>query len=332
MPILSRLQNRSKDLLFLPLFTKFWLNRARGKVICLLYHRVDDPGNNSFLTRGGSPVISPEELRGDLKFLRSLGAHFLTFSDLRNGIFPETSEFGVIVSFDDCFRDNYTEGLELLESLHIKGVFFQTTGMISATTLLWEHLLYWFNRDENSFEAFSHFAKRYAESAEIKKQSGQKLIEYIRESLPLKTQRTFLEDATEHLTSKEDLREIAQKIYPSSELIQKAHRLGHEIGSHGHNHYKRENIDEETFEQELCLSAKTIKQVIGKEPEIFSYPFSSYFDGDKTICSKYFSQAATVDKDFITRLSDPMHLPRFTWPGSAPNPCRRRRWLLTGTI
>ena len=64
-------------------------------------------------------------------------------ADLRRGLFPEQGEFGVVVTFDDGFRDNYLTGLEVLDTLGIKGVFFQCSAMIDGDQLIPEHALYW---------------------------------------------------------------------------------------------------------------------------------------------------------------------------------------------
>src|SRR6476646_12079544 len=107
-----------KDLLYVPSTARAHLLNARGKVSCFLYHRVVDVERDQFgfLTRGGVPAISPRELAWDIAFLREQGAIFYTFEDLQQGIFPRPDQFGVIVCFDDCFRDNYEAGLAVLEA------------------------------------------------------------------------------------------------------------------------------------------------------------------------------------------------------------------------
>ena len=106
--LLKRLLNRSKDLLFIPPLDPYWRRQLNGKILCLLYHRVDDSGRCDFLDRFGVPPIPPRDLLEELGFLKAQGAHFMTFSDLRHGYFPGPDQFGVIVSFDDCLRDTYT--------------------------------------------------------------------------------------------------------------------------------------------------------------------------------------------------------------------------------
>src|SRR5262249_48446242 len=100
------------------------------------------------MTRGGVPAIDPDELASDLTYLKRNGACFLTFDDLRAGQFPSEREWGIIVTFDDCFHDNYTQGIEVLSALGIKAVFFQTSGLVDGKELIWEHQLYWYSRND----------------------------------------------------------------------------------------------------------------------------------------------------------------------------------------
>ncbi|MCP9899253.1 polysaccharide deacetylase family protein [Cyanobium sp. Cruz CV13-4-11] len=141
---LGRAANRAADLLFLPPLDRLWLRRLRGKVLCLLYHRVDEPGREPFLDRFGVPPIPAAALAAELGVLRRHGARFLTYADLRAGRFPSGSEIEVFVSFDDGLRCNYEERLEVLQALGLPAVFFQSSGMLAGGELVWEHALYWY--------------------------------------------------------------------------------------------------------------------------------------------------------------------------------------------
>jgi peptidoglycan/xylan/chitin deacetylase (PgdA/CDA1 family) len=330
---ISRVLNRSRDYLFSSLLDKYWREKLLGKVMCLLYHRVDRPDNYEFMNHAGIPVISPHDLEFELRFLAKQGAIFLTFSDLRDGLFPDSSDFGVIISFDDCFLDNYTDGLEVLENLGIKGVFLQSTAMVDATDLIWEHALYWFNRNEKvkrDFAALSH--RVLGIIPEIAERSGDELIVFLREHILSTLVEKLLSAAKEEYQSYDEFCEIAHDIYATSDNIKRVIALGHEVGSHGHRHYKRENIDVTIFEQELLESICVLEKIVGEKPKVFSYPFNSYHQGDERICAKHFLQVATVDRFFIDRETDPLWMPRFSWPGPAKNRFRQRRWLFTGKV
>jgi peptidoglycan/xylan/chitin deacetylase (PgdA/CDA1 family) len=327
---LGRAANRAADLLFLPPLDRLWLRRLRGKVLGLLYHRVDRPGREPFLDRFGVPPIPPGDLAVELGVLRRRGARFLTYADLRAGRFPSGSEFGVIVSFDDGLRCNYEEGMEVLRSLEIPAVFFQSTAMDAGGELVWEHALYWYG-------AHPRLAPRLAELARQRLDlpadlEGAALIARLRDGTPVVRVRELLAELAERFDTAAELAAAAARLYPSAEHLRRAREAGHELGSHGHHHVPRCSISTEAFELELSRSAARLQRVLGEAPRAFSYPFNSHRPGDGEICGRHYLQVATVDGALITPATPPLALPRFTWPGPHPNPLRRRRWLCTGTL
>ncbi len=330
----SRLANRSKDyILFNPLLEERWLRAARGRITALLYHRIDAPERFPFLARGGSPVTTPTEFGADLALLTRLGARFFTFADIGEGRFPERDEFGVALCFDDCFADNYGTALELLAAHGVRATLFQSTAMVDADVLLWEHRLYWHTRDDAKAAAFQALALRILpREMNVAGLSSRGMVDWLREDAPWDRCLAVLDAADAELGDATQMRELAAALYPKAEQLRAAQVQGHEIGGHGHRHAKRTTIDAALFEQELAQSKARLTAVLGQPPVSFSYPFDSHFPADAETCRRYFRQAATVAKRRINRDSDRMWLPRFTWPGPARNSFRRRRWLLTGTI
>ena len=146
--MINRILNRSKDyLIALPGFERNWINQLKGKVSCLLYHRVEAYGKHAFLDAGGSPVISEADFDRELGYLNELPTKFYTLADLDNGRFPDKDTIGIVICFDDCFKCNYNQGLGILKNHGIHAVFFQCTGFINSSCLNWEHLLYWLHQN-----------------------------------------------------------------------------------------------------------------------------------------------------------------------------------------
>ena len=335
MRLIRRVANRAKDyLLFNASLESYWIDRGRGSITALLYHQVASSEDGGFLTRGGSPVITPDAFRRELSFLIARRVRFFTFGQILAGEFPDSSEFGVAICFDDCFRNNYTTGLTILQELGVPATFFQSTAMVDASELIWEHRLYWHARNPASAQAL---AKLAAEIVPIDARGGpdarkQTIVEWLRESLPMDDCAEVLDAADKQFGGFAEMRQIPRSLYPNSEHLRRARSFGHDIGSHGHHHYKRSNISEALFEQELMQSSTLIESIIRERPTCFSYPFDSHFASDAEICRRHYSGAATVAKRRIDDKHDAMWLPRFTWPGPARNGLRMRRWLLTGQI
>lgn len=327
---LGRVANRAADLLFLPPLDRLWRRRLRGKVLCLLYHRVDEPGREPFLDRFGVPPIPPAALAAELGFLQRRGARFLTYADLWAGRFPSPGEFAVIVSFDDGLRCNYEEGLEVLQSLGIPAVFFQSSGMLAGGELVWEHALYWYGAHPTLAPRLEALAQQRLDLPD--ELEGAALIARLRDATPVARVRDLLAELAERWGTAGELAAAADRLYPSAAHLRRARDAGHELGSHGHHHVPRCNISAAEFEQELVRASAVLSQVLGEAPQSFSYPFNSHLPGDDRICGRHFRQVATVDGALLTAATPDLALPRFTWPGPHPNRLRRRRWLWTGTL
>jgi peptidoglycan/xylan/chitin deacetylase (PgdA/CDA1 family) len=325
-----RIANRAVDLLFVPALDGLWRRRLKGRVLCLLYHRVDRPGRVPFLDHYGVPPIPAEELAAELAFLQRQGARFLTFADLRQGSFPAADEFGVIISFDDGLRCNYHEGLEVLADLGLPAVFFQSTGMLAGEDLVWEHALYWYGDHPDLSHHLADLACR--QLGFPPDLAGEELIVTLRDRTPIDQVRALLAAMADRWGTGADLAAVAERIYPLPADLRRASQAGHELGSHGHHHYPRRNISAQTFEAELAHSSAILGGILGEVPQSFSYPFNSHLPGDEEICGRHFTQVATVDAALISPTTAPMALPRFTWPGPHRNGLRRRRWLWTGTM
>ena len=333
---IARLTNRALDLVYFPGCAWLTFPGRRGRVVCLLYHRVIAPSDDpySFMTRGGLPAIDPQELASDLAYLKRNGASFLTFDDLRAGQFPSKRDWAVIVTFDDCFYDNYTQGIEVLSTLGIKAVFFQTSGLVDGRELIWEHRLYWYSRNNQMVARLLCLANAVLSSmglAPIDHQNG--VVYCLREQIPFAVTAEILRRASTDAALNESMPRWPERLYPTAEQVRSARRAGHEIGCHGHQHFKRTNIPGALFRSDLEQSKAVLTTILGETPASYSFPFSSFGPDDTEICRALFDVTATVErKRVIERPEDRVLAPRFTWPGPAKNSFRQRRWLLTGTI
>jgi peptidoglycan/xylan/chitin deacetylase (PgdA/CDA1 family) len=210
-------------------------------------------------------------------------------------------------------------------------VFFQSTALIGAGTLIWEHDLYWHTRDDASAERFREIVRREHPALATVGHVGA-LAAAVRSRLPGPELERLLSIAREAAGEEDVESAMAARAYPRAADILEACHLGHEIGSHGDRHYHRATIDDRTFEDDLARSSRVLTDLLGAPPAAYSYPFDAHRPGDDAIVGRYFRQAATVGGRAIERDADPLWLPRFAWPGHPRNALRHRRWLSTGRI
>lgn len=320
----GRILNRAKDGLFIAPLLPWWRRRLAGKVMIYLYHRIGPEGEHRFLDEGGSPLTGVDEFCADLRLLRNLGAKFIRFSDLAQCDF-DRGEFNVVISVDDGFASNYQAGMQAAENEGVPLTIFQCSAMVDASTLIWEHQLY-----------FLYFDPRYSDSFQqyiIEHTAWPASLQEIREGIhPKEIQQlidTFLSDQA---GLSQELSAIAGQIYPTAEQLVTAHGSGHQIASHGDHHFKRSNIEQAEFEQELSRSRTKLEGIIGAKVTAFSYPFNAYLPGDELVCARHYTMVATVDGGCVTPATPLLAVPRNTFPGAAKNRLRQRRWLMTGSI
>src|SRR5262249_39743122 len=157
------------------------------------------------------------------------GARFLTFDDLRAGHFPSEREWGVIATFDDCFYDNYTQGLDVLSTLGIKAVFFQTSGLVDGQELIWEHRLYWYSRNDQIVARLLRQAKgvlRERGGAPFGHQNG--VAPPRGDQLPFPGTADILERASADVMLNDSMPQLPGRLYPTAEQVRGARRAGHE--------------------------------------------------------------------------------------------------------
>lgn len=318
---------RAGDAFFPAIADPLWRRRVLGKVRCLLYHRVGTAGEFPFLDAWGGAPLEPAALAMDLAFLQRQGAQFLTLSDLREGRFPGSREFGVIISFDDGTRDVYERGLPVLEDYGIRGVVFQISSTVESNRLLWEHQLYRIWSDPRQRLCLCQALG--IEGSDAGRSVWNDRLNRIRRLAPSPQ----LTEALEHLQSSRSgdvERVLAGRLNPTGEQLRAAARSGHEIGSHGYLHYMRGGLDDLQFERELEHSKRDLERILERPIHSYSHPFNSYLPADSLIAARYYSQVARVDGLPIERNTPAMEIPRINRPGSLPNARRWRRWVWTG--
>jgi len=320
-----RLFNRCGDIFFIVSLIPFWRKRLSGKVMVYLYHRIGEEGEHTFLDQGGSPVTSLAELNKDIAFLKHLGAKFIRVCDIKNIDFDD-NEFYVVISFDDGFKSNYETVLETLDQQDIPSTIFQVSSMLQGNDLIWEHKLYFCG----SHIKLSRLFWSKLQSLEPSLQRGD--FAFVRKRFSAQKILELADSTLESFpTIQDEFSRLSQELYPSESQILSAHQQGHEIASHGHNHYFRDTINDEVFEQDL-IKSQQILEVMGLKPSSFSYPFNRYIAKDEKVVSQYYESISTVNSGAVDAMTKLTAIPRNTWPGKARNNLRHRRWLLTGRL
>jgi peptidoglycan/xylan/chitin deacetylase (PgdA/CDA1 family) len=99
----------------------------------IFYHKIDHPSPDARL-RG--PYTPPSRFARQMRYLKKRGFSFFTASELiehyrEHGAFPPR---GISVTFDDGWRDNYTNAFPVLRELGIKATIFLVSSTIGEVS------------------------------------------------------------------------------------------------------------------------------------------------------------------------------------------------------
>lgn len=261
----------------------FWQSsgRYRKGLRILAYHRVLDDNIKSFPFDGDVISASSEDFYQQMKFVSS---HFdvISFADLyqcelENRDWPERA---LIVTFDDGYRDNYTNAYPILKAFNIPATIYLVTGHIGQAKLFWwDAVAYCVKHTTLATKHFPEIAAQPLQLKDQKQTAIQQILNWIK-LVPDEVSRAFVAQLPNELQV--DMpKEVCAGMHLSWDEVKEMAANKIEFGSHTVTHPVLANVGEEQLERELSESKKTIEQKLKKEVLSLAYPV-----GRKTKFSK----------------------------------------------
>jgi len=176
----------------------------------------------------------------------------------------------LVITFDDGYKDNYTQAFPVLKTHNVPACFFIATSLIGNKKLpWWDRIAY--NYKKNNFKS-------------IKLSSWTKTVKYKNDD------RTFVRDILAATKISQDpievqLKEIEQlfpleRDLPTQEFLSwdnltEMIEHGMDVGAHSHNHEILANLAQDEIIYELTHSKMLIEQHLPYKVSSFSYPVGS---------------------------------------------------------
>ncbi len=246
---------------------------ARGLRI-LAYHRVldDDPAEFAF----DQDLISASRhaFREQMKFARA-NFDVISFKDLYGCEVEGRSwpQRAIIVTFDDGYRDNYTNAFPVLKELGIPATIFLATGHIGKQKLFWWDEIAWCvkqsRRQSITLPQISAEAVPLA-SATDRQQAIKKILAWIKD-VPEEVRAEFVSTLARR-TDAPAPNGLASGMHLSWDEVKEMAASRIEFGSHTVTHPILANVDEVQLKEEIAASKKTIERNLGEETLVFAYP------------------------------------------------------------
>lgn len=246
---------------------------ASGPIV-LAYHRIIDDDHPLAAFTYPQLQVSPSLFAKQIDVVKSLGKVLSLEEFYQVGMPPAPLPRGFLITFDDGWRDNFTEALPILQNKGVTGTVFATTGFIGTGSLCWTLRVWMFIRSEmeqlRQLEE-KHFG--FNNNALVGEARLHRLFAIVSSVSP-KIRARFIADVNEvySATFGPDRPEIAL----SWEELKVLDANGISIGGHTHNHDPLALLDTSVRIAELQRSRDKLHHHLGKKIGALSYPHSSY--------------------------------------------------------
>src|SRR5215471_6751618 len=179
----------------------------------------------------------------------------------------------LIITFDDGYRDNYTDAFPVLKEFGMPATIFLATGHMSRTSLFWwDQVAFCFKRTEKPeivLEEISTDPLPLGSDGE-RRHAIESVLSWMK-GIP-ETRRACFTIELPHALGVAVPSDIADGMHLSWDEIREMADHGIEFGSHTVTHPVLSNVDDDRLEKEVFESKKAIERELGREAIVFSYP------------------------------------------------------------
>jgi peptidoglycan/xylan/chitin deacetylase (PgdA/CDA1 family) len=280
----------------------------------LAYHRVLDDDPDTFPFDNELISATTADFRRQMEFARS-NFNVVSFRDLEECERNERPwpERALVVTFDDGYRDNYTQAFPILKELRLPATIFIATGHVGRTELFWWDLIaYCFLQtplQSLTLPEVSPTPLPLSTRAE-RRDAINHTLAWIK-LVPEETKSDFLSRLP--VESDVSLPGVERMLLSWDEIREMAQH-GIEFGGHTVTHPVLSQVSAERLEEEVRQSKRDIEERLGTKACAFSYPVGqeeSFGDAAQRAVERAgYSFAVSYREGTATPLSDRYALPR----------------------
>ncbi len=253
-----------------PFLSPFY--HGRGHI--LMFHRVvPDTGRERIHNTVNE--ITPAKLAEIIDFYLRHDIDIISLDEIEHYLNSRNKKQFVCFTFDDGFRDNFTEALPVFESYKAPFAVYVTTGFPDYTIIIWWYLLEKILLENDNIEInWGKEQYKFKAGTAGEKEDVFTKIRRIIINTPYEEQADYLQHAFSKYTQRphEMTMELAMswdelKALSVSKLVT--------IGAHTMSHPALNQLTREEIVNETLGSKEKLEKLINKEIKHFSYPFGS---------------------------------------------------------
>ncbi len=279
---------------------------TRKKVIILMYHGVTASDNS--MKNCDTRHVHRARFLWQIEYLKKHYSFisFNDFMDWRSGKIKELPSNPVILTFDDGYKNNYTQLFPILEKNQIPAMIYLLTGMIGKKSVA----------DSNTIQYCITKTKKEkiiidGEAYTLRTPKERMTTVHVLRALAEKKEslERFLEEIKRETAVLCTLTEDEEYGFMTWEECHAVQKKGISFGSHTHSHPNLTRIEVKSCHQELKQAKAIINQKLGTCIH-FCYPYGAYNDNIIEGVKKYYDTAVIIKHGYNTKKTDPYKLKR----------------------
>lgn len=264
--------------------------------LALMYHRVYDSKNNPYKL-----CVSPNRFEEQICYLKD---HF----NIVNKIEDSNEKLSIIITFDDGYKDFYSNAYPILKKYNVPATVFVTTGGINRDFSFWWDELYRLIMEGDLLSQLTVNGEIFDVDCFDSREDLLYSVHKELIKLPHKVRKQQLIDLRKQITNVD---ETYSRIMNSTQIHEVAKEGLVRIGAHTVNHIVCNREDYDTQLQEIKDSKSILETITESGINTFAYPNGGYNETTVNILSKLgFSEAYTTDEGKIGESTDRLMIPR----------------------
>lgn len=291
--------------------------KLNGRAFVLMYHRVVTAKESMDVPVQPGMYVSRETFERHLVFL-SRSFKVVHLSELLELLLMGRNLSGYCaITFDDGWLDNYVHAYPLLERYHVPACIFLATGFIGSNRMFWPDMVATYLYAARTKADMTRRAKdlvgdirleRGLRETNLCETISDRAIEFIKK-LSEEERCAILEKVEQNIFGNNRIRfcfnwEEAKEMYESG-LVS--------FGAHTVNHVLLDHADMQRVQREIEESKASIRENLGVETTLFSYPNGNYSQSIIDILrNNGFTGAVTTKKGYLGTDTSPYETPRIS--------------------
>lgn len=238
-------------------------------VLILNYHRIGDR-HDSILDRNLWSATD-EDFDAQIEMI-SKNFDVVGLEDL-DAIYRTGSGRYVMVTFDDGYRDNYTNAYPILKAHNVPATFFITTGFLDIPKVPWWDEIAWIVRSTRT-EGLA--ANKWTGSPivfdEPDREAAISRLLTVYKGLPGSVTEEYIDFLANQLQMPRCPRAIADELWMTWDMIREMRQNGMSFGGHTVTHPILANLTPDQQDWEVAECRRRLVEEVGEPIEAFSYP------------------------------------------------------------